>query len=130
VIGLDTNVVVRYLTEDDPAQARVAARMIDSLSKENRGFLSLVVIVELVWVLEDSYNFKKNEIVKVIENLLGSEELIVERAEVVVKALGTFRVNRAGFADCLIERCGDAAECKYTATFDRHAAAAGMRLLS
>ena len=129
MIGLDTNVIVRYLIEDDPAQARAAAKMIDSLSEENPGFLSLVVMAELVWVLEASYGFEKNEIVKVIENLLRSEELIVEQTELVAQALRIFRVNRAGFTDCLIERCGDAAQCHYTATFDKHAAAAGMRLL-
>ena len=129
MIGLDTNVVVRYLTGDDRAQAAAAARMIDSLSPGAPGFLSLVVIAELVWVLESSYNFKKNEIMGVLENLLRSEEIVIERAEIVAQALRTFGVSRAGFTDCLIERCGHAAECQYTATIDKHAAAAGMRLL-
>jgi predicted nucleic-acid-binding protein len=130
VIGLDTNVVVRYLIRDDPAQAVAAVRMIDSLSADAPGFLSLVVIAELVWVLETSYDFKKNQIVQVLENLLRSKEVVIERADVVAQALQTFGAGRAGFTDCLIERCGHAAECRYTATFDKHAAAAGMRLLS
>ena len=129
MIGLDTNIVVRYLTQDDPAQATAAVKMIDSLSAGAPGFLSLVVIAELVWVLESSYHFKKNEIVQVLENLLRSKELVVERAEIVSRALLAFSASRADFADCLIERCGHAAECRYTATFDKHAAAAGMRLL-
>jgi predicted nucleic-acid-binding protein len=130
MIGLDTNVVVRYVAQDDPIQTAAAARMINSLSSEAPAFLSLVVIVELVWVLEVSYRFKKNEIERVLETLLQSKELLVERAEVVWQALRKFSTSRADFSDCLIERCGHAAECQYTVTFDRNAAAAaGMRLL-
>ena len=129
--GLDTNLVVRYLTHDDPAQTAVAVRLMDSLSADAPGFLSLIVIVELVWVLEVSYRFRKNEIEQVLETLLRSKELVIERAEVVFQALRKFSSSRADFADCLIERSGHAAECQYTVTFDRNAAgAAGMKLLS
>ncbi len=130
MIGLDTNVVVRYLTHDDPAQAAAAVKLIDSLSSDSPGFLSLIVIVELVWVLEVSYRFKKNEIEQVLETLLRSKELVIQRAEILAQALRKFSTSRADFADCLIERCGHAAECPYTVTFDRNASAgAGMRLL-
>jgi predicted nucleic-acid-binding protein len=130
LVGLDTNVVVRYLTHDDPAQAAAAVKVMDSLSSDSPGFLSLIVIVELVWVLEVSYRFKKNEIEQVLETLLRSKELVIERAEIVWQALRRFTASRADFADCLIERCGHTAECKYTVTFDQNAAAAGMKLLS
>jgi len=131
MIGLDTNVVVRYLTHDDTAQTAAAVRVMDSLSADTPGFLSLIVVVELVWVLEVSYRLKKNEIEQVLETLLRSKELVIERAEVVFQALRKFSASRADFADCLIERCGHAAECRYTVTFDRNAAsAAGMKLLS
>jgi predicted nucleic-acid-binding protein len=130
MIGLDTNIVVRYLTHDDPAQTAAAVRVMDSLSSDSPGFLCLVVIVELVWVLEVSYRFKKNEIMQVLDTLLRSKELVIERAEIVSQALRKFGASRADFADCLIERCGQAAECRYTATFDQNAAAsAGMRLI-
>ena len=130
MIGLDTNVVVRYLTNDDPAQTTAAVKVIDSLSADAPGFLSLIVIVELVWVLEISYRFKKSEIEQILETLLRSKELVIERAEVVFQALRKFSAGRADFADCLIERCGHAVECQYTVTFDRNAAsAAGMKLL-
>jgi predicted nucleic-acid-binding protein len=131
MIGLDANVVVRYLTQDDAVQTPAAVRVIDSLSADSPGFLSVIVIVELVWVLEVSYRFKKNEIEQVLETLLRSKELVIERAEIVAQALRKFSGSRADFADCLIERSGHAAECQYTVTFDRNAAsAAGMRLLS
>jgi predicted nucleic-acid-binding protein len=130
MIGLDTNIVVRYLTHDDPVQAAAAVRVMDSLSTESPGFLSLIVIAELVWVLEVSYHFKKNEIMQVLDTLLRSKELVIEQSEVVSQALRKFSASRADFAACLIERCGHVAECQYTATFDQHAASsAGMRLI-
>jgi predicted nucleic-acid-binding protein len=130
MIGLDTNIIVRYLTHDDPAQTTAAVRVIDSLSSDSPGFLSLIVIAELVWVLEVSYRFKKNEIEQVLGTLLRSKELVIERAEIVAQALRKFSAGHADFADCLIERCGHAAECQYTFTFDQNAAgAAGMKLL-
>jgi predicted nucleic-acid-binding protein len=129
-IGLDTNVIVRYLTHDDPSQTAAAVRLIDSLSSDSPGFLPMIVIAELVWVLEVSYRFKKNEIEHVLETLLRSKELVVERAEIVLQALRKFSASQADFADCLIERSGHAAECQYTVTFDRNAAkGAGMKLL-
>jgi predicted nucleic-acid-binding protein len=130
MIGLDTNVVVRYLTQDDATQTVSAVKLMDSLSPDSPGFLSLIVIVELFWVLDTCYLFKKKEIEQVMETLLRSKELVIERAEIVWQALRKFSASRADFADCLIERCGHAAECKHTFTFDQSAAAAaGMRLL-
>ncbi len=130
MIGLDTNIVVRYLTHDDAAQTAAAVRVIESLSQDSPGFLSLLVIAELVWVLEASYRFKKHEIEQVLDTLLRSKELVIERAEIVAQALRKFSASRADFADCLIERCGHAAECSHTVTFDQNAAsAAGMKLL-
>jgi predicted nucleic-acid-binding protein len=130
MIGLDTNILVRYVTQDHAAQSAAAVKVMESLSPDALGFLSLVVIAELVWVLHFSYRFNKHEIEHVVERLLRSKELVVERAEIVSQALRKFRVSRANFADCLIERCGHAAECQYVLTFDKDAAAAGMRLLA
>ena len=130
MIGLDTNILVRYITQDHATQAAAAVRVIDSLSSDSPGFLSLVVIAELVWVLQFSYGFKKHEIEQVVDKVLRSKELIIERAEIVSQALRKFRASRANFADCLIERSGYAAECQYVLTFDKDAAAAGMRLLA
>lgn len=130
MIGLDTNILVRYVTQDHAAQSAAAVKIMESLSHESPGFVSLVVIAELVWVLDFSYRFNKHEIEHVVERLLRSKELVLERAEIVSQALRKFRVSRANFADCLIERCGNAAECQYVLTFDKDAAAAGMRRLS
>ena len=70
MIGLDTNIIVRYLTHDDPAQTAAAVKLIDSLSPESPGFLSLVVVAELAWVLEVSYRFRKKEIEEALRILL------------------------------------------------------------
>jgi predicted nucleic-acid-binding protein len=130
MIGLDTNVLVRFIAEDHPAQTAAAARLIESLSSDVPGYLSLVVIAELIWVLQFSYRFDKHEIVKVIERLLRSKELVLEKKETVSQALNRFRSSRGDFADCLIERRGSVAGCEHVFTFDKRAAASGMRLLS
>ena len=129
MIGLDTNVIVRYLTHDDPAQTNAAVKLMDSLSQQSPGYMSLIVVVELVWVLQVSYQFKKSEIEQVLETLLRSKELVLERADIVAQALRRFSSSRADFADCLIERSGHAVECQHTLTFDRNAVTAGMKLL-
>jgi predicted nucleic-acid-binding protein len=130
MIGLDTNVLVRYIVKDDVAQSAAAVRVFESLSSESPGFIPLVVIAELVWVLQFSYKSDKQEISMVLERLLRSAELIVERAEIVEQALRAYRASRADFADCLIERCANAAGCKHTLTFDRRAASlTGMHLV-
>jgi predicted nucleic-acid-binding protein len=128
--GLDTNVLVRYLTLDDVRQTALAVDVFESLSADSPGFVSLVVIIELVWVLESSYNFRRDRIVETIDALLRSQELVVERADAVRQALRQFAASRADFADCLIERCCREAGCQSTVTFDRKAAAAGMRLIA
>jgi predicted nucleic-acid-binding protein len=131
MIGLDTNVVIRYLVLDDPIQAAAAERLIDSLSAEESGFVSLVVITEIVWVLKSSYRHKKAEIVRVLETLLQTRELVVEQGQLVADALRRFSDGDADFADYLIQLCGQAAGCAHTFTFDQSAAsAAGMRLLA
>lgn len=130
MIGLDTNLLVRYITLDDPVQTRAAVRLIDSLTPQDRGFISMIVMVELAWVLEASYNFEKPAVVSVLEALLRSKELLVEQAEVVSRAVRHFAAGSASFADYLIEQSGRSAGCSYTFTFDRKAAgSAGMRLL-
>jgi predicted nucleic-acid-binding protein len=128
--GLDANVVIRFLIQDDARQTAAAVKVVNSLSPESPGFLSLLVVAEIVWVLTISYGFTRKEIEVTVEGLLRSKELIIEHAEIIVQALGKFKRGPADFADCLIERCGHAAGCQQTLTFDKKAVAgAGMRLL-
>jgi predicted nucleic-acid-binding protein len=130
MIGLDSNVLARYIAGDDASQSAAAARVIESFSAESPGFVPLVVIAELVWVLQHSYRLNKHEIAEVVEKLLRSAELMLENAEIVAQALREFRRSRADFADCLIERCAHAAGCQHTVTFDKRAASlVEMRLI-
>lgn len=130
MIGLDTNVLVRYVTQDDPVQSPKASELIESLTAFSPGFVSLVSVVELVWVLQSCYPSAKNDIVTVLETLLSTRELNIEHAKIIWRALRRFTASKADFADCLIERCAHGAGCEYTATFDLNAAkAAGMRRL-
>ncbi len=130
MIGLDTNVLVRYIAQDDPVQSPKATRLIESLAADAPGYVSLVSTVELVWVLTGCYASAKAEVCMVLETLLRTKEIIVENADVAWKALRLFKASDADFADCLIERSANEAGCGYTATFDRDAVKnCGMRLI-
>ena len=130
MIGLDTNVVIRFVMQDDPAQTAVAERLFDSFSPENPGFISTITLVELIWVLRSSYNASREQIQWIVTTLLRSGGLKVERSDLVWMALHSYIRGAADFADYLIECSGDAAGCNYSVTFDREASnSAGMKLL-
>jgi predicted nucleic-acid-binding protein len=131
MIGLDTNVLVRYIMQDDAKQSALAVRLVESLSAESPGFIPLVSVVELAWVLSSAYALDRAQIVEAFEALLRTKEIVVDRAETVWKALRVFQIANADFADCLIERTASAAGCERTMTFDRGAAkGCGMTLVS
>ncbi|MDO9012044.1 MAG: type II toxin-antitoxin system VapC family toxin [Gallionella sp.] len=130
MIGLDTNVLVRYISQDDAKQSPKASTLIESLTVESPGYISVVSVVELVWVLSGCYGSSKGEICEVLETLLRTKEIIVANADTVWKAVRVFKEGKADFADCLIERSANDVGCSYTATFDRGAAQhCGMRLI-
>lgn len=131
MIGLDTNVIVRYITQDDETQSVQATTLIESLSAAQPGFIAIVSIVELVWVLQDSYGADKNAIILTLDALLKTKEILIEQADIIYQALRVFTQSNADFADCVIERLAHAAQCEYTVTFDKNAAQqAGMRLIN
>jgi predicted nucleic-acid-binding protein len=132
MIGLDTNVLVRYLAEDDAEQSKKATALMASLTAEQPGYVSQVALVEAVWVLGRCYGVEREQMKDIIDSMIGTKELVVEGADTVRKALRVFGASaKADFADCLIERSGHVAECEYTATFDVMASkVAGMRLIA
>lgn len=131
MIGLDTNVLVRYVMQDDPKQSQKASRLIESLTPEGPGFVPLVSLVELVWVLTACYDLTREQVGQALEALLRAKEVVLDRAEQVSQALRTFAAGSADFADCLIERTAAAAGCEKAMTFDAGAAkAAGMTLIT
>jgi predicted nucleic-acid-binding protein len=131
MIGLDTHVLVRYIMQDDVAQAAQAVRVIEALTVDEPGLMTMVSVVELVSVLGACYHLDREQITVALETLLRTKVLLVERAEVIWQAVRAFRDSQGDFADCLIERCAAAAGCERTLTFDRGAAKqAGMCLIS
>lgn len=131
MIGLDTNVLVRYLAQDDPHQSPLATKLIESLTRTNPGFISHVVLVETAWVLESCYAADATKIAEVIETLIRTEALIVSQAEIVWRALREFKREMGDFSDALITQLARQAGCTTIQTFDRGAAKqSGMTLLA
>jgi predicted nucleic-acid-binding protein len=131
MIGLDTNVVVRFLAQDDAAQSPVATRLFSSLRRERPGFISAVVLAETSWVLSRAYKASRKHIADAIEGLLRSTELVVENREAAYRALSLYRApGSAEYADALVAQVAALAGADETVTFDRDAAEDfGMRLL-
>ena len=123
MIGVDTNILVRYLVQDDEAQAEAASRFIETtLSAQCPGFINVIVLCELVWVLEDRYGYSRRQIAPVIKKILASEELVIEARPLVVKTVEAYRAGAADFADGLIGWINRDAGCDSTVTFDKKAA--------
>jgi predicted nucleic-acid-binding protein len=130
MIGLDTNVLLRFLLQDDIGQSSRSSALFDSLSPQNPGYISLVTLVELVWVFDWTYRKPRNEISAFLRGLLESKDLVIEKYDAVSQALRRFDSSSADFSDCLIERLCASAGCSQTMTFDVGAAkSAGMVLL-
>ena len=131
MIGLDTNVVVRYLTQDDPKQSPIATRLMEkTLSSDEPGFISLVVLAEVVWVLVLLYSVYRADVAEVVDGLLTTEQLRIESAQLAWRAKRRYERSKAEFSDALIAECAVAAGCKRSVTFDRTAAAtSGFELL-
>ena len=123
MIGLDTNVLVRYIVQDDPGQADAAARLIEGrCTARSPGYVSVPVLVELVWVLAGAYRYDRTVVAAVIRQLLRTIELLVEDRDAAWSALREFESGTADFADCLIAHRNRARGCTQTFTFDRGAA--------
>jgi predicted nucleic-acid-binding protein len=118
LIGLDTNVLVRYLTQDDPSQAAKASRIIDAAAAGEL-FVSSVVVCELVWVLEDSYDHKRDQIAQILERLLLTGQFAFEDKALLWQVLADYRDGRGDLADYVIGRLARRAGSSETVTFDR-----------
>jgi predicted nucleic-acid-binding protein len=131
LIGLDSNVLLRYIMQDDPAQSARAARLVESLTVDNPGFICLISLAELYWVLDHSYKLSASQIAEVFERILTTETLVLEEDLRVQRALERYRSGNADFDDCLIAETASAHQCSSLLTFDKKAAKSGlMQLLS
>ena len=122
MIGLDTNILVRYLTQDDPVQSPTASEILERrLTEGNPGFVSIVAMVETVWVLERAYGFSGAEIAAAVERMLQADALVVESEFEVFTAMIAVKEGRGSFADAAIGALGEKAKCSCTLTFDEKA---------
>jgi predicted nucleic-acid-binding protein len=118
--GLDTNVLVRYLVQDDVSQAKAADTVIEGAAgRGERLFLASITLCELVWVLESAYGYGRTEIVPTLEQITRTADFELEHAEYVRAALVLYRDTTADFADALVGEINLAAGCDTTITFDK-----------
>jgi len=122
MIGLDTNILVRYLAQDDPVQSARATRIVERRLTENQpGFISLVAMVETVWVLDRAYGLPALEIARAIERILQADTLLVQNEQEVFTAMIALKTETGSFSDGLIAALGRWAGCSSTLTFDKKA---------
>jgi len=122
MIGLDTNVLVRYLAQDDAIQSLQATEIIEhQLTEERPGFISLVTIVEIVWVLDRVYGLSNHEVAEAIERILQADTLLVQNEQEAFTAIMALKAGAGSFSDALIGALGAWAGCTVTLTFDKKA---------
>ena len=120
MVGLDTNVLVRYITQDDPRQSKMAERAIEkAVTGGAKVLIQPIVLCELIWVLESAYRYGKSEIIAMIEQVMRTVQFEIAEKDVIWKALEDFSGGSADFSDYLISRANERAGAQTTLTFDR-----------
>ena len=130
MIGLDTNVIVRYIMQDDLVQSRKATRLVEErLSSETPGYISLVTLAEVIWVLKSVYEIASKDLINLVGMLLATKQIRTERAATAYRAVKVFDSGRADFSDALIVVVGMEDGCTEIVSFDKKAASVGMRVI-
>jgi len=132
LIGIDTNVLVRYLTQDDPLQSAAATKFIEkTLGPRRRGHVSLVTLAEVNWVLRTRHRVSREAMSEALLRILADTRLVIQDANAAWVALDAYRSPGVDFADALIAAVNRIHGCTHTVTFDRQATQwNGMTLLS
>ena len=118
--ALDTNVLVRFLVEDDKVQSRRARKLVEeAVMDEEELFVPDLVVVETAWVLKRSYSLKKEHICKVLRMLLGARNIRFESSDRLARAISAYEKGRGGFSDYLIRAVASEWDCETVATFDQ-----------
>ena len=132
MIGIDTNVLVRYITQDDEVQSGIATEFIENYCLSgNKIFVNNLVICELVWVLKKCYKLSKPKTINVIENILQISQFSIENVQIMWQALTDYKKGPADFADYVVGRTNTFNNCDETVTFDEKASKSkGFSLLS
>ena len=122
MIGIDSNILVRFLLDDDPVWSPRATKFIEEeLSRENQGYVNIAVLVETIWSLRKSPLFERAKLATVVEGLLLFEKLVLAEREAVERALARYRAGGAGFTDYLIAELNRAVGIERTVTIDKRA---------
>jgi len=122
MIGIDTNILVRYLTQDDEAQSAIATKIINQYENNAESvFISNIVLCELIWVLERGYKYSKKEVVNVMQVILSTIEFAFEYHEILWLSLSDYEKYQADFSDILLGKINHVYGCEYTITFDTKA---------
>ena len=124
MIGIDTNILVRYIVQDDEEQARLASSVLEGkLDENNQGLVSAVVLCELVWVLRRAYGYGKGQVVEVLQALMSSADLMVDRADDAWRALREYESGPADFPDYYMGQMNRTLHAETTYTLDQKAEA-------
>ena len=119
MIALDTNVLVRYLAQDDAAQFQVAADLIEGFTSDAPGYVCREVIIELVRILERSYKYSRQEIAEALLSIVTASQLSVENAQDIASVVNLYREEGYDFADLMIRQAAQRAENSILKTFDQ-----------
>ena len=122
MIGLDTNVLVRFLVQDDADQARRAAACIARLTEAEPGYVAREVVLELVWVLSKAYQYNRAQITSALQGLMAAVEIEVEDSAVVGAVVELYANRGYDFADLMIRQVGLVRGAQQMVTFDEQAA--------
>lgn len=119
--ALDTNVLVRYIVQDDKAQAKKAAQIIEALQPETPAFISCIVICELNWVLQSAYKISKEERIAALQGIMATSVFAIERMEACLKALRLYEKGSGDYSDYLIQQIARQEGYPTVLTFDKNA---------
>ena len=120
MLGVDSNVLVRFFTRDDEGQFRQAADFFEG-AKDRSLFLSVIVLVEVNWTLRRGYKRARKDVLQTLEDLVHTRQFVIEDRDNVVRAIATARTTRADFSDALIALRNEVDGCEQTVTFDHDA---------
>lgn len=119
MIALDSNVLIRYIIQDDKTQARQAAIVIESLTPDSPAFISCIVLCEVHWVLKTTYKIAKQDRFHALQNILSIAVFEIESLEVCLKALKLYKTGQADFSDYLIQQLAHQQGYETVITFDK-----------
>lgn len=123
MIGIDTNVLVRYLVQDDVRQSRLASHIIETVcTVKNPAYICTVVLCELVWVLSAAYGYNRKQVSMVLRQIMVTDAFEFQDHELAWAALRMYEDCQADFADCVIALQNINAGCRETYSFDKKAA--------